>query len=467
MTSTGNSHGRRWMGVVAALALVWSLATMLPAHPAPSSYRSFAIPSGSDARSIVQGPDGNLWFTLPYVNKIGRITPAGAVTEFTLPVAGSQPCGIAPGSDGNLWFTQTAREGVIARITPAGIITEFSGPNSYQSVQSGSCDLVTGPDGMLWIGEAGRGGLGTLQRTDLSGMVEMIPRTSPTLGFGPNRIAVGGDGAVWATAHREPQLARATTDGATSKVTLPRGWYDDIAGGPDGNVWTVGTRMDTGAAVLRVTPGGHITEFTVPGGRCSGCDSRPVAITNGPQGKLWYLDEQRDQVGSVTTNGAFVAYDLPEKGLRLFDITAGADGNLWFIENGPHRIGRLSPSSVVPTTSTTSQTLPTIVPNAGSIVGGSVPVTTRPVGQSTATTQTRAQPPVTEGKGRGAPAGKEPVPARDASIAQLSRPAGVALPAAPPHGRAGLPGMLVATAAAALAGASLALLWLRRRAADA
>ena len=221
MTSGSNSHGRRWMGAVAALAVVWSLATITPARPAPSSYRNFAIPSGSDARSIVQGPDGNLWFTLPEVNKIGRITPAGVVTEFSLPVAGSHPCGIAAGPDGNLWFTQTAREGVLGRITPGGVITEFSGPNPYQSVQSGSCDLVAGPDGMLWIGEAGRGGLGTLQRTSLSGSVDMIPSTSPTFGFGPNRITVGGDGAVWTTAHREPLLGRATTAGATSRVTLP------------------------------------------------------------------------------------------------------------------------------------------------------------------------------------------------------------------------------------------------------
>ena len=31
---------------------------------------------------IAKGPDGNLWFTEPDVNHIGRITPSGAVTEF-------------------------------------------------------------------------------------------------------------------------------------------------------------------------------------------------------------------------------------------------------------------------------------------------------------------------------------------------------------------------------------------------
>jgi len=34
---------------------------------------------------IASGPDGNLWFTEP-TGKIGRLTPAGALTEF--PVSG-------------------------------------------------------------------------------------------------------------------------------------------------------------------------------------------------------------------------------------------------------------------------------------------------------------------------------------------------------------------------------------------
>ena len=45
-----------------------------------------------------------MWFTEFKANQIGRISPAGTVTEFALPTAGSQPVGIAAGPDGNLWF---------------------------------------------------------------------------------------------------------------------------------------------------------------------------------------------------------------------------------------------------------------------------------------------------------------------------------------------------------------------------
>ncbi len=78
---------------------------------------------------IVAGPDGNLWFTAEGGNKIGRITPAGDVTEFAIPTAGAFPYGIAAGPDGNLWFTEI-QGNKIGRITPAGVVTEFAIPTA-------------------------------------------------------------------------------------------------------------------------------------------------------------------------------------------------------------------------------------------------------------------------------------------------------------------------------------------------
>ena len=53
---------------------------------------------------LVAGPDGNLWFT--EIGHIGRLTPAGAVTEFALASSDSKPGVIVAGPDGNLWFTE-------------------------------------------------------------------------------------------------------------------------------------------------------------------------------------------------------------------------------------------------------------------------------------------------------------------------------------------------------------------------
>src|SRR5215472_3695260 len=92
--------------------------------PTPTAYSG---PAG-----ITSGPDGNLWFTENYSNKIGRITTCGVITEFPIPTPGSGPLGIATGLDGNLWFTEnTAGSGKIGQITTDGTITEFPLPDPY------------------------------------------------------------------------------------------------------------------------------------------------------------------------------------------------------------------------------------------------------------------------------------------------------------------------------------------------
>src|SRR5262245_27695349 len=90
------------------------------------SVTEFPIPDTTSARpeGITRGPDGNLWFAETFADRIGRITPAGVVTQFSLPF-GSQPAEITAGPDGNLWFTEIGSSR-IGRITPAGGITEFS-----------------------------------------------------------------------------------------------------------------------------------------------------------------------------------------------------------------------------------------------------------------------------------------------------------------------------------------------------
>ena len=68
------------------------------------------LPLEIDAKfltEITAGPDGALWFTEYSANRIGRITTAGVITEYTVPTASSKPYGIAVGPDGALWFTES------------------------------------------------------------------------------------------------------------------------------------------------------------------------------------------------------------------------------------------------------------------------------------------------------------------------------------------------------------------------
>src|SRR5262249_35684833 len=97
-------------------------------------------------QGIAASPDGSLWFTEPNINRIGRITTAGVVTEFPTVVGTSY--GIVAGPDGNIWFAEDGAN-KIGQITPAGVVSEFVIP----TVSSNPFGIAAGPDGSLWFTE--------------------------------------------------------------------------------------------------------------------------------------------------------------------------------------------------------------------------------------------------------------------------------------------------------------------------
>jgi streptogramin lyase len=108
--------------------------------------------------AIAAGPDGALWFTEAGTNRIGRITLAGALTEFALPQNGpgaSHPYGITVGPDGALWFEQAdALVGLyIGRITTTGALTRFAIDENPPPVwvHGAPGHITAGPDGALWF----------------------------------------------------------------------------------------------------------------------------------------------------------------------------------------------------------------------------------------------------------------------------------------------------------------------------
>ena len=70
-------------------------------------------PSSCPTTEITAGADGNLWFGESPCSKIGRVTPTGELTEFTLP---SGITGIASGPDGNIWFSESLRNTIACLI---------------------------------------------------------------------------------------------------------------------------------------------------------------------------------------------------------------------------------------------------------------------------------------------------------------------------------------------------------------
>jgi streptogramin lyase len=185
-----------------------------------------------------------LWFTEISGNKIGRITTSGAITEFVIPTSGSHPIAIAAGPDGALWFAENGSAvpnqpvivGKIGRITTAGAFTEFPVP-ALSGPLAGPISIVAGPDGALWFGAASNTGnslVSSINRISTSGVIS----PHPVSGI-PLDIAAGPDGAVWFTLQNPDMVGRIVTSGTITQFTIPTsgGNPAGIAAGPDGALW--------------------------------------------------------------------------------------------------------------------------------------------------------------------------------------------------------------------------------------
>ncbi len=99
----------------------------------------------------------------------------------------------------------------------------------------------------------------------------------------------------------------------------------------------------------------QITEFAIPTSPAN--ISGPPEITVGPDGNLWFTEESSNKVGTLTTGGKFIEFQVPTSGGALLGIAAGPDGNVWFTEYFGNTIWRITPAGIL---------TPFSIPTAGS-----------------------------------------------------------------------------------------------------
>ena len=174
--------------------------------------------------ALTAGPDGAIWFLEMGADKVGRVTPEGAITEYPLPDRErmhANPEGMAVGSDGAIWFSETLKMRM-GRIDPKTFaITEFPIPPTPVGV--GAARVVAGPDSALWFDGGGPG----LSRMTTKGDVTVL--TLPWQGqYSPNSITTGPDGRMWFIDSRYGKVVRTTLQGEVTElppVADPKGLY--------------------------------------------------------------------------------------------------------------------------------------------------------------------------------------------------------------------------------------------------
>jgi virginiamycin B lyase len=109
-----------------------------------------------------------------------------------------------------------------------------------------------------------------------------------------------------------------------------------IAGGPDGALWFTEQNANK---IGRITTAGAITEFPIPTQFAA-----PFEIVAGSDGALWFTEAGANNIGRITTSGTITEYPLPAN-TAPDGIASGPDGAIWFTERGPEQIGRIDPAN--------------------------------------------------------------------------------------------------------------------------
>jgi streptogramin lyase len=319
---------RRTRGVLLVAAVALLVASIAQAAPI-GTLKQFRIPTANgNPKGITQGSDGNLWFTESHVNPpqtdnhhVGRITPAGTITEF-LVCQFCFPNDIVQGPNDVLYFTKS--DPGLGRITTSGtvlpdVVPQNTSANGNGVAASGSSvyfaafntnsiwrydaandsftefpiptpgsipfDVAAAADGTVWFTEFGADQIGRLNPA--TGVI-----TETSVGGGPNgprEIAIATDGKVWFTKRFDNSVG--FLDPATNAVTefalAPGGGPEGIAAAPDGSVWFA---QSVAGNVARITAGGIVSE----GRRVKG--SEPFGITVVPNGDPWYTELSADKI---------------------------------------------------------------------------------------------------------------------------------------------------------------------------
>ncbi|MFT3913514.1 MAG: IPT/TIG domain-containing protein [Anaeromyxobacteraceae bacterium] len=301
-------------------------------------FTAYAVPTGGGQGGMALGPDGNLWFTERARGKVGRVTPAGVVTEFSVPdgsVNGNavtgDPVDIAAGADGNLWFSDWALARV-GYVTPAGAVTMVplaSGCTTF--------GITHGPGTTVWFNEdhcpaGGQNHVGSVDTANVAAQQSFPVTGSFPLLFG---ITLGADGNLWSAEYNRRKLRRTTPAGVFTELPEPSPpppatdtaltfsnplW---LVTGSDGNVWFNDGKLGV------ITPTGTLTDrdaLGTPGGLVVG------RINRDTKGRVWYSGS--NVVGWMDT----ATFENDTYPVSTFGTPSGIaatdDGVIWVLVQG-------------------------------------------------------------------------------------------------------------------------------------
>jgi streptogramin lyase len=298
------------------------------------SYVARLTGRNSGPLDIAVGPDGNLWYSEAQADRIGRITPAGGVTEF--PAGGREAFTLAALAGDALWFSVSSTS--VAKIGVDGNITDIALPKVAGWSPTISA-LTAGVDGSLWFVANGST---RIARLNPDGTFKDYPLPVPE--FDRVDAVATANGAIWFTAMSADQVGIVTPDGTARLYAIPTLGSGPVfpVRGPGGAVWFL---ESISGNLASVAADGRVTEVPVVAESRSGAAlvaGAAAGFVFGPDGNFWLTQPDEDSIVRITPTGAATTI-ATASGSRPTGIAAGPDGNVWFTEFGRGKIGRITP----------------------------------------------------------------------------------------------------------------------------
>ncbi|HZM83163.1 MAG TPA: SMP-30/gluconolactonase/LRE family protein [Candidatus Limnocylindrales bacterium] len=264
-----------------------------------------------------------------------QAAPIAALKQFKVPTASSRPFAITNGSDGNRWFTEgtefTNAPPRLGRVTPAGDITEFDANCPFCILT----DVVQGPAGILYLTSNNP----ILSRFNVAAGAFLAPIDIPNSSAVAGDMAARGD-EVWFTDFNNDSLWRYNIT-ADQFTQFPLQFQpSDVVIDAAGDAWFTATFENS---VNRLDPAtGAVESFPVP----DGLSPRQIAIAT--DGQFWFTSRFVPQgVGRLDpATGVVTTFPTPSNP-GPEGIAASPDGSIWFTQTTKGNIARIDNSGVI------------------------------------------------------------------------------------------------------------------------
>ncbi len=293
----------------------------------PVYYGGSPVPYGESNHELTRGNDGNVWFAEEL--GIGKATTSGAISHaVTLTAA---PIALAPGrlATEPIWFVKG--DGSVHQITSTG------GTANAGAVAPAS-DIARG-EGVMWVTHPKKNKVGYIAES--GGLTFEIPCP---LAAEAVEITVAG-GFAYATeaapvGSEHTEIAKISLTGTFPHTTchvsetpvethynIHEGRYElptDITNGPEGKAWFL-TTTNLGSTIGSIDSSGSVQYFKLPIGISA------TTLAYGADGRLWWNDVPLSYFGSMDKTGTIKEYYVGGEFLPTV-FAPGPDGAMWFID---------------------------------------------------------------------------------------------------------------------------------------